>query len=297
YTLNTGCYATIPFTVKPTVTPAVTISHSPGGTLCQGTAETFTANPVNGGIPTYQWYLFVNPIPLATNATYSYTPANGDWLSVQMITHFSCTVLDTIVLDSLLLDVFPVNSGPIVNITSFPPMAYATFLGQVYTFFANVTWGGVSPAYQWYMNGIAIPGADSAFYSTPVYKDDTFYCTVTGTTPCNAMSTVGTSDSIIVYATYLGVEPVSLTTSNLVLFPNPSNGNMVLSGTVNVNVQSDINIEVIDMLGRNVYSGKTSPQNGAVQEQINLGNLPGGAYLLHVNSESINQVFHFVISK
>ena len=296
YTLATGCYATIPFTVNPIVNAAVTISHSPAGVMCAGTSETFTANPVNGGIPTYQWYKFVSPIAGATNATYTYTPVNGDLLSVLMATHFSCVFKDT-VLDSLILDVYPVNSGPIVNITSVPATDTATFYGQVFTFFANVTWGGTAPAYQWYMNRLPIPGATLSSYSTPVYQNDSFFCRVTGTTPCNPVPTQGQSNPIYIYVSYLGVNPVSVATSDLVLFPNPGNGNIVLSGTVNVNSNNDINIEVSDMLGHMVYRGKTTPQNGAVREQINLSNLPAGAYILHVNSEALNQVFRFIISK
>ena len=296
YTLTTGCYMTIPFTVKPPVVASVSIGQSPGGIICAGMIDTFTAIPLNGGIPTYQWYKFVTPE--GTASTYIDASTNGDLVVVKMNTHFSCAI-DTVVYDSLILDVYPVNTGPSVVISCNPVSTTATYLGEVYTFFANVTWGGLSPSYQWYLNGTPIPGATSSSYSTPVYGDGNYYCAVTGVTPCNGTATTGNSNILTIHASYLdvGVDPLTISSANLELFPNPSTGNIVLSGIVNADSKDDLKLEVSDMLGHIVYHGSTTPQNGVVKGQIGLENLSAGVYLLHVNSESVNRVFRFVISK
>jgi len=83
-----------------------------------------------------------------------------------------------------------------------------------------------------------------------------------------------------------------------VLFPNPSTGTLTLSGAINTVSDADLNIEVYDIVGHLVYTGKTKSQSGYVREQIDLGsNVAPGAYLLRVNSESVSQVFRFVISR
>jgi len=295
YTMPTGCYATMPFRVKPTVVASVSISKSPGGITCAGTILTFTAVPVNGGVPTYQWHTFIGG-PVSPGPTYFLNPAiNGDIVMCDMTPHQSCTS-QTDVIDTFIADIYP-NAGTQVTITVAPSDTFATFVGQVFTFFSTVTYGGTNPAYQWYKDGVVIPGATASSYSTPVYQDAAFICQVTGNAPCDPSPTFGFSNKITIHATYLGVTPAPIATSSLALFPNPSNGSIVLSGTLNTVSNSDLNIEVVDMLGRVVYSGKALLQNGVVHEQLELGNIPSGAYLLHVNSEAVNQVFRFVISK
>lgn len=83
----------------------------------------------------------------------------------------------------------------------------------------------------------------------------------------------------------------------MALFPNPSNGSIILSGTLNTVSNTDLDVEILDILGRIIYSGKATSKNGVVHEQFDLGNVSAGAYVFHVNSEAVNQVFRFVISK
>src|SRR5436189_275512 len=48
----------ITMSVTAAVAPSLTIAASPGNSICTGSAVTFTATPVNGGlIPAYQWKL------------------------------------------------------------------------------------------------------------------------------------------------------------------------------------------------------------------------------------------------
>ena len=88
-----GCESTSRFDVTATVNPNLPVSISiaavPSGAICSGTSVTFTATPTNGGTPTYQWT--VNGVNVGTNsATYSYSPANNDAITVEMTSSATC---------------------------------------------------------------------------------------------------------------------------------------------------------------------------------------------------------------
>ncbi len=63
-----------------TASVSIVASSNP---VCSGTPVTFTATPVNGGTPSYQWYR--NGSPVGSNlATYTYTPTNNNQVYVIM---------------------------------------------------------------------------------------------------------------------------------------------------------------------------------------------------------------------
>ncbi|MCX6277630.1 MAG: M6 family metalloprotease domain-containing protein, partial [Bacteroidetes bacterium] len=69
---------------------SVTIAAS-ANNVCAGTSVTFTATPANGGaLPAYQWKKGISVIAGATNATYSYAPANGDVITCLLTSSATC---------------------------------------------------------------------------------------------------------------------------------------------------------------------------------------------------------------
>ncbi len=297
YNLPTGCFDTARIHVNPPVVATVDIIRDPGGITCQGGRDTFKAVQTNGGRPEYQWIKFNAPIPGATNS--SYLPSsqiNGDLIVVKMTPRGSCAT-NSVVYDSIVAVVYPIANTQI-RIASSPLDTFADYLGEVYTFTTETTFGGGSTVYQWYLNGIAIPGATGATYTTPVYASGYYHCVMTGFSPCN-INAIGTSDSIHIIQNFhpAGV-PTTAVSGNLSLFPNPSNGNITVRGTLDGYMNTELDVEINDVLGHVVYKGKAASQNGIVEQQIDLGNsMPEGTYLLRVSAEGYNQVFRFVISR
>ena len=297
YTLPSGCNATKLFTVNPLLAGSVSIVSGLTGIICDGTPDTLTALPVNGGAPTYLWEVFSD-----TGRTHSDTASSfvdisvhGDVIMLFMMPHNICALHDTVG-DTLALNVYPYNTAPIVSITTTSD-TIVTYLGEAVTFFSNVTWAGAAPTYQWYLNGGIIAGATNTSYEALVYTDGTYTCQVTGYAPCDTTLplTPGVSNGITIHASYLGVHTAAQSANDLSLLPNPNNGTFMLRGTVST--VNEVNYEVTDVLGRTILSGKTTPQKGIIEQQINIGDVASGTYLLQVKTDTGNETFHFVVGK
>ena len=294
YTLISGCYATVPFKVLTPLPATLTITQSPDTLICSDSTVTLTANVTNGGTPTFVWERFGSYI--GTGAVYPYNPTHGDFITCVMTTHDICASPGIISKD-VTLNVYPIVS-PVVHISSLTADS-SSYMGEEYTFFTDVTFGGVTPTYQWYVNSDSITGATNNTYTTRVYgNNDTVSCVVHGNSPCDTVTYVGISNTIVVEGQgYLSTGNLGVS-AGWALFPNPNTGTFVLSGTLTTKANDDLMLEVTDMLGRTVYTGKTTPHNGAVNAEINLGaGIADGTYLLRINNGSGTTTFHFVVGR
>ena len=79
----------VTMTVNPILPVSVNIAAS-ATAVCAGTTVNFTATPTNGGSsPAYQWK--VNGTNVGSNSsTYSYTPVNGDTVTVVLTSNAAC---------------------------------------------------------------------------------------------------------------------------------------------------------------------------------------------------------------
>jgi uncharacterized protein (TIGR02145 family) len=89
-TNNPASSNSITLIVDPLLLVSVTVTAS-ANPVCQGTAVSFTATPVNGGTnPVYQWR--VNAVNAGTNNTvFTYVPVNGDLVSCVLTSSEQCT--------------------------------------------------------------------------------------------------------------------------------------------------------------------------------------------------------------
>ncbi len=77
-----------------------------------------------------------------------------------------------------------------------------------------------------------------------------------------------------------GVNSLSKETDKLNLYPNPNNGEFKLEiSGVNAN-SNDIEISVYNLLGEKVYTTKHELINGSLSSNINLNEIPNGAYFI-----------------
>jgi len=177
----------ITLTVSPSLTPSVTVSANPGTNICAGQAVTFSASPVNGGSPSYQWQVNGNNVTGATGATFTSTAlANGDAVAVVMTSTASCAVPSTATAASLVMAVSPPLT-PSVSIAANPSVPICA--GSNITFTAPAVNGG-TPSYQWQVNGSNVAGASSSsFSSSALQNSDVVTVVMTSSSACAVPST------------------------------------------------------------------------------------------------------------
>ncbi|MES2702562.1 MAG: zinc-dependent metalloprotease family protein [Bacteroidota bacterium] len=182
--VTTSATVTVNISTGFTVVPSVNITSSAGTVLCGSTSlVTFTANPVNGGsAPAYQWS--VNGVVSGTGVTYSYIPANGDIVAVQMTSNAPCAS-PTIVNSSVTMTV---NTPAIPTVTVVPSPNDTVCTGDPVTYNASITFGGTSPTFLWTENGVNV-ATGSSYTTTSPTDGDVIVCYLTSNHACVATTT------------------------------------------------------------------------------------------------------------
>ena len=218
-TSNASCLSTtaatsnaITFTITANGTASVSISASPGNTVCSGQNVTFTATPVNGGsAPTYQWYNGNTAITGATNATYaSSSLINGAVITCKIVSNSQCVTTTNATSNAITITLSGAIT-PAVSITSGSGNSICS--GQNVTFTASPVNGGSSPTYQWYNGGNAINGATSSTYSsTSLANGDAISVVLTSSSAC-ASPTTATSNVVTINVATGGAASVSVSST------------------------------------------------------------------------------------
>lgn len=168
--------------INPTVTPSVSISSSPAGSVCAGTAVTYTAvGQFGGATPTYQWQ--VNGVNAGTNsASYNYaSPNNGDVVRCIFTSSEVCPAPASDTSNVITMTVLAFQT-PAVSIAASPSNTICA--GDYVTFTATPTFGGGTPSYQWKLNGSNV-GTNSPTYAGAVFVNgDQVECVMTSDYQC-----------------------------------------------------------------------------------------------------------------
>lgn len=169
--------------------------------VCSGTSVTFTATPVNGGTPDYQWYLNGNTVG-NNSAIYSVTPANGDQVYVVMTSSLGCTSGNPATSNTIAITVNPLLT-PSVSIVADP--AGAVTPGTNVTFTATPVNGG-TPTYEWFVNGSSVATGNP--YAYMPLNGDEVYVVMTSTLEC-VTSATATSNTITMVVEAVILPPVA----------------------------------------------------------------------------------------
>jgi hypothetical protein len=281
-------------TVDPFATPSVSLSASPGDTVCQGAAVTVTAIPTDGGTtPAYTW--MKNGVISGGGGSYTFVPVNNDELYCILQSNYLCRLnnADTSATMVLTTDAPLV---PIVTISANP--GTAIIKGQLLTLTATVVNGGLSPTYQWLINGIPISGATNSSYSSDSFSthqvDDSVVCQVTSSGQCPATG----FKWVFISAADVGVGTVTSAGGSISIIPNPNKGDFTIKGSLGTMTDQEVNLEITDVLGQLVYKTNLEAKSGKLNNRIQLSKaLANGMYLLTLRSDEGSQVFHMVIEQ
>jgi len=170
---------------------SVSISVSPGTTICAGTEVTFTATPNGGTAPfTYVWKIDgVQSGTASTNNVFSSSSlANGQKISVTVTdgNGTSCSISSSAV---------TMTVNPLVTPTvSISANKTAICPGESITFNASNTYGGTSPQYSWFINNssTASKTGESVSFSAadfPPGNDNTVRVVLTSNFDCTSPTT------------------------------------------------------------------------------------------------------------
>ncbi|WP_276132514.1 T9SS type A sorting domain-containing protein [Polluticoccus soli] len=276
YTTLNGCTSQIDtevVAIGSNTPPAVTSYASPGDTICMGNTAAFYALVTSGANPQYQWMKNGSPIAGETNATFvSKTLATGDVINC-VVTTTGCG--STLTASSNSHNIVIVDKKPAgVSISASPGLQVSPW--QLVTFTANVINGGLTPTFQWKLNGNNIPGATGQTWSASnLVNNDAVSVEVTSSSDCAAPATA-TSQAVVVNIN-TSVEGVSRQNA-IRLYPNPNNGMFTIEhGNVN-----GATYEIVNAIGQVVFKGECSTTS--TQTQVAVHDLSVGVYVVKLRS-------------
>lgn len=204
-----GCTTTVNFTLN---NPAlISLSASTSSPVCAGADATLTATP-----GTYVSYSWTGPGTINnanTAVATAVAPTNGDIFTVTATDANGCS-------NSATVTVAVTNNAPVSVSISVSPSNEICSETPV-TFTATPVNGGATPAYQWYLNGVAQTGETASTYVNANLNDqDAVYVVVTSSLPCTTGSPATSNTQTI---TVVGIQNVSVVLA--------ASANNVCSGT------------------------------------------------------------------
>ncbi|WP_324670953.1 gliding motility-associated C-terminal domain-containing protein [Hymenobacter sp. GOD-10R] len=192
-TCSTAVSNVVAVQVQPLVTP--TVSLTPPPVQCAGTALTFTATATNvGTTPAFQW--FVNNTAVANGPTFtSSTLVTGDQVrvtvtaSVGICSTGPATATVTVTRTPVALPTLAIAVQPGAPVCLGAPLTFSI---------ANVTEPGLTPTYQWQVNGSDVAGATNPVFTSTALREGQIVTLRLRTTDACGQPTTAVSNGIAV---------------------------------------------------------------------------------------------------
>ncbi|MCX6269258.1 MAG: hypothetical protein NTW16_18220 [Bacteroidetes bacterium] len=256
---------TVTMTVNPVLPVSLSIAAS-ANPVCAGTSVYFTATPTNGGTnPTYQWKVNSTNVSGATNAVYSFIPANGNTVNCVVTSNATCITGNPAASNIVTMTVNPLLPVSLTISAS----ANSICAGTMVTFTSAIVNGGAAPAYQWKINGTSVTGATGSSYTFAPANGNAITCVLTSNATC-ATGTPATSNTVTMIVNPL--LPVSL---SIVASANP-----VCSGTAVTYTATPVN-------------GGTTP---AYQWKVNATNVTGATNAVYTYNPASSDAISCVVT-
>jgi hypothetical protein len=160
---------------------------------CLNQAITFTAKPENGGCgPTYQWYKNGVVIAGETGITYTTATLTNETITCVMTSNLAGVINSPATSNAITISM---NSTVIPTLSvGFSAGADTVCIGTSVTFTTTPVNGGLTPTYQWFVNGSSVLGETNSSYTTTLLADnDVVTCELTSSASCPSPATVGSS--------------------------------------------------------------------------------------------------------
>ncbi len=133
---------------------------------------------------------------------------------------------------------------------------------------------------QWYLDGVLVSGATSSTYSPSMSGA----CTVELTDPATGCSSLSAPITVVLSA----VENALSEASVLSLFPNPANAKAFLD--IQFESSQEVEIEIMDALGRTVSNQVYNNQIGQQRYELNLIGLSNSLYFVQIRLSNGSQM-------
>jgi len=304
--------APVTVTVLPPVVPGVSVNATWSGApvVCPSTPITFSATTVGGGAaPQLLWYRDGAPTGVTT-PTYTvpggWTPGATQTVEARLTSSAQCASPVEVTSNTVALNIATPQS-PQVSIAVTGPVAGVPQLpsppGTPLTFEATVAPGtaGGSPTYQWSRNGVPVPGAVYATWTTAaLVAGDTVRCRLTASadacTPAapNANTTLSNGIRILEAS---GVGQLTGSVANAVIFPNPTASTFTIRvASAGVALPSrGWRVDIHNALGQVVYTRDEvgAAQGSAAMWQVTIdpmeARLADGIYSVRVSNTDLVQ--------